>query len=39
MKEWVKNLRPHGVDYVALSTDQPFNNALRAFFSKRAKLG
>lgn len=39
MKEWVRSLKPHGVDYAALSTDQPFAGALRFFFSKRAKLG
>ncbi len=39
MQEWVRGLKPFGVDYAALSTDQPFSSALRLFFSKRARLG
>jgi len=39
MADWIRTLKPHGIDYAALSTDQPFTTALRHFFSKRAKLG
>jgi len=39
MREWVRGLRPLGIDYAPLSTDDPFAAALRLFFSKRARLG
>lgn len=39
MEEWVRGLRPQGVDYAALSTDEAFTTALRFFFTKRARLG
>jgi uncharacterized protein (DUF58 family) len=39
LKEWRETLVPQGVDYLVVSTDQPFIHALRAYLHKREKLG
>lgn len=37
--EWERSLRPHGIDYVTVDTDQPLSLALRAYLRKRERLG
>lgn len=39
LAEWERSLRPRGVDYVVLDTDQPMAVALRAYLRKRERLG
>ena len=39
LKEWRDNLRPHGIDYHVLETDQPLSSALRTYLRKRERLG
>jgi uncharacterized protein (DUF58 family) len=39
LREWERALRPHGMDYVTLDTDQPISRALGAYLRKRARLG
>ena len=39
LEEWRDNLRPHGIDYHVLETDQPLSNALRTYLRKRERLG
>ena len=37
--EWERAVKPHGIDYVVLDTDQPLSRPLRAYLRKREKLG
>lgn len=37
--EWERSLRPQGIDYVILDTDQPLSRPLRTYLRKREKLG
>ena len=39
IQEWERALRPHGIDYVTVGTDQPLSLALRAYLRKREHLG
>lgn len=39
LREWERSLKPHGIDYVVLDTDQPLARPLRAYLRKREKLG
>lgn len=39
LREWESTLRPHGIDYLVLETDQPLSLALREYLRKRARLG
>ena len=39
LAEWKQGLRPHGIDYVVLDTDQPLSRPLRAYLRKRERLG
>lgn len=39
LEEWRNNLRPHGIDYHVLETDQPLSSALRTYLRKRERLG
>ncbi len=39
LAEWERSLRPHGIDYVVLDTDQPLSRPLRAYLRKRERLG
>jgi uncharacterized protein (DUF58 family) len=37
--EWDRGLRPHGVDYVVVGTEEPLSRALRFYLRKREHLG
>lgn len=37
--EWERTLRPQGIDYHVLGTEEPFARALRAYLHKRERLG
>jgi uncharacterized protein (DUF58 family) len=37
--EWERAVKPHGIDYLVLDTDQPLARPLRAYLKKREKLG
>jgi len=37
--EWERSLKPHGIDYHVVGTDQPLSGALRAYLHKRERLG
>ena len=39
LEEWQNNLRPCGIDYQVLETDQPLSSALRTYLRKRERLG
>ena len=39
LEEWQRKLRPHGIDYQVIDTDQPLSGALRAYLRKRERLG
>jgi len=39
LEEWERSLRPQGIDYVVLDTDQPLSRPLRAYLRKRERLG
>lgn len=39
LEEWQNNLRPYGIDYQVLETDQPLSSALRTYLRKRERLG
>ncbi len=39
LHEWLYGLRPHGVDYATIWTDEPFHKGLRLFFQKRGRIG
>jgi uncharacterized protein (DUF58 family) len=39
LAEWQRELAPQGIDYVLLDTDQPLVHGLRAYLSKRERLG
>ncbi len=39
LSEWERDLRPHGIDYYVVDTDQSLSLALRAYLRKREKLG
>jgi len=39
LAEWERSLRPHGIDYEVLETDQPLSRALRKYLRKRERLG
>ena len=39
LAEWERSLRPHGIDYVVLDTDQPLSRPLRTYLRKRERLG
>ena len=39
LDEWYRKLRPHGIDYQIVDTDQPLSTALRAYLRKRERLG
>lgn len=39
LREWERSLRPFGIDYVVVDTDQPLARALRAYLHKRERLG
>lgn len=39
LREWDQTLRPHGIDYQVVDTDQPLALALRAYLRKRERLG
>jgi len=37
--EWERSLKPQGIDYEVVDTDQPMSLALRAYLRKRERLG
>lgn len=37
--EWERSLKPQGIDYVTVDTDQPLSLALRTYLRKRERLG
>lgn len=37
--EWERSLKPHGIDYQVVDTDQPLSRALRSYLRKRERLG
>jgi uncharacterized protein (DUF58 family) len=39
LAEWERSVKPHGIDYVVLDTDQPLSRPLREYLRKREKLG
>lgn len=39
LAEWERDLRPHGIEYQVVDTDQPMALALRAYLRKRERLG
>ena len=39
LEECQNNLRPYGIDYQVLETDQPLSSALRTYLRKRERLG
>lgn len=39
LAEWERSLRPQGIDYQVVGTDQPLSLALRAYLRKRERLG
>ncbi|MEX2466421.1 MAG: DUF58 domain-containing protein [Gemmatimonadota bacterium] len=39
LDEWRRELRPLGIDYEVVDTDQPLGMALRAYLRKRGRLG
>jgi len=39
LAEWLRKLRPHGIDYHVIDTDKPLSLALRAYLRKRERLG
>ncbi len=39
LQEWERSLKPHGIDYQIVGTDQPLSSALRAYLHKRERLG
>ena len=39
LAEWRTSLRPQGIDYVVMGTDEPFSRALREYLRKRERLG
>ncbi len=39
LAEWLRDLRPHGIDYQVVDTDAPMALALRAYLRKRERLG
>ena len=39
LREWERAVKPHGIDYVVLDTDQPLARPLREYLRKREKLG
>jgi uncharacterized protein (DUF58 family) len=39
LEEWERSLRPQGIDYEVVDTDQSLSLALRAYLSKRERLG
>lgn len=39
LAEWERNLKPQGIEYVVVGTDQPLSTALRAYLRKRERLG
>jgi uncharacterized protein (DUF58 family) len=39
LAEWERALRPHGIDYEVVDTDQSLSLALRAYLRKRERLG
>jgi uncharacterized protein (DUF58 family) len=39
LTEWERSLRPQGIDYQVVDTDQPLSTALRAYLRKRERLG
>ena len=39
LREWQRDLRPHGIDYVVVDTDRSLSLALRAYLRKRERLG
>jgi len=39
IREWERRLRPEGIDYQVVDTDQPLSGALRAYLRKRGRLG
>ncbi len=39
LDEWRRDLRPHGIDYQVVDTNQPMSRALRAYLRKRERLG
>jgi uncharacterized protein (DUF58 family) len=39
LMEWERSLKPFGIDYVVVDTDQPLSRALRAYLHKRERLG
>ena len=39
LEEWERSLKPHGIDYQVVGTEQPLSIALRAYLHKRERLG
>jgi uncharacterized protein (DUF58 family) len=39
LAEWQRSLKPHGIEYVVVDTDEPLSLALRAYLRKRERLG
>ena len=39
LAEWERALRPQGIDYIVVDTDQPLSRALRSYLRKRERLG
>jgi uncharacterized protein (DUF58 family) len=39
IREWERRLRPEGIDYQVVDTNQPLSAALRAYLRKRERLG
>jgi len=39
LSEWERSLRPHGIGYEVVGSDQPLGRALKAYLHKRERLG
>ena len=39
LQEWLRDLRPHGIDYEVIDTDRSLSLGLRAYLRKRERLG
>jgi uncharacterized protein (DUF58 family) len=39
LDEWQRALRPHGIDYQVVGTDEPLSRALRGYLRTRERLG
>ena len=39
LREWERSMKPHGIDYLVLDTDEPLSRPLREYLRKRERLG